>query len=69
MIMFSVNVQTEGEAAGSSSKDNGADLEEGHDKDKDDKDAKKKKNRCAMCRKKVGLTGTSMLILYSWLTL
>ncbi|XP_065170818.1 AN1-type zinc finger protein 6 [Atheta coriaria] len=25
--------------------------------DKDDKDAKKKKNRCAVCRKKVGLTG------------
>lgn len=30
------------------------------DKDKeDDKDSKKKKNRCAECRKKVGLTGTN----------
>lgn len=28
--------------------------------DKDDKDAKKKKNRCATCRKKVGLTGKKM---------
>lgn len=29
------------------------------DEQKDgDKDSKKKKNRCAVCRKKVGLTGT-----------
>lgn len=27
------------------------------DKESDDKDSKKKKNRCAVCRKKVGLTG------------
>jgi len=38
------------ETAGSS------DLENSNDKD-GDKDSKKKKNRCAVCRKKVGLTG------------
>lgn len=49
--------QSEGEAAGSSSAaDNSQDLDESQD-NKDDKDVKKKKNRCAMCRKKVGLTG------------
>lgn len=31
--------------------------DEQEDKDGDDKDSKKKKNRCAVCRKKVGLTG------------
>lgn len=50
-------LQSEGEAAGSSSAaDNSQDLDESQD-NKDDKDVKKKKNRCAMCRKKVGLTG------------
>lgn len=49
--------QSEGEAAGSSiAADNSQDLDESQD-NKDDKDVKKKKNRCAMCRKKVGLTG------------
>uniref|UniRef100_A0A1B6E155 AN1-type domain-containing protein n=1 Tax=Clastoptera arizonana TaxID=38151 RepID=A0A1B6E155_9HEMI len=46
----------DGEVAGSSSAESNAELEDSIDS-KDDKDAKKKKNRCAMCRKKVGLTG------------
>lgn len=36
---------------------------ENDDEDKgDDKDAKKKKNRCAICRKKVGLTGKFIVL-------
>ncbi|XP_022184658.1 AN1-type zinc finger protein 6 [Nilaparvata lugens] len=43
--------------ASSSGAESGGDLDDSHD-GKDDKDAKtKKKNRCALCRKKVGLTG------------
>lgn len=33
------------------------DLEDCSDGKETDKDGKKKKNRCAICRKKVGLTG------------
>lgn len=39
----------------------------GSDNDADDKEPgkdKKKKNRCAVCRKKVGLTGKSPLLLF-----
>lgn len=46
-----------GAASSSSGAESGADLDDSHD-GKEDKDGKtKKKNRCALCRKKVGLTG------------
>lgn len=51
--------QSENDGAGcsGSSNESGADLDDSHE-NKEDKDGKtKKKNRCAMCRKKVGLTG------------
>ena len=42
-------------AAGSSV--SSGDLDDCFDGKETDKDGKKKKNRCALCRKKVGLTG------------
>ncbi|XP_075230622.1 zinc finger AN1-type doctor no [Lycorma delicatula] len=47
----------DGAGVSGSSNESGADLDDSQE-NKEDKDGKtKKKNRCAMCRKKVGLTG------------
>lgn len=40
------------------------DVDDSFDGKETDKESKKKKNRCAVCRKKVGLTGKSVNIIY-----
>jgi len=41
----------------STSENAGPSISDDNDDKEGDKDSKKKKNRCAVCRKKVGLTG------------
>lgn len=49
------------EEAAAAAKPTDSTLNNGLDDKDNDKDAKKKKNRCATCRKKVGLTGTQVV--------